>query len=301
MTLLGNRRSRVVGDLLNGAVPGYQGHVPGHRIEDVTCGHVFARGVEAGRHSRSVPTLDAQGLRDSTASFKGGSMSRRALTASSPQPRFDTKGVEHPISGDFLASRIPASGEAKTHYQSNLGLTSRIYEQPDCLEASRLPRGTGSGARSAPGCTVHIPGKRAQNVFGDGWSKSNERSLGEHTRARQAAKQGRGYEMSPPFLVPRADAMVEAPLFNPAYNGSTRGWSDCKYTGVHVDPAGMTAPTLRQKALGSVPPVPAKSIPGYSGWVPCRMGDNVVGVRQRECAEISGRLEHNNRTIIVQR
>lgn len=258
------QKSCVVGDLLNGAIPGYQGHVPGKRIEVSTCGHRFSQGVQAGRASRSVATLDAQATRQDMAAA--------------------TKTIRLP----------PDAGGAEVPYQARIGLMSRIYDQPDCPEARRLPRGSATAAGSLPGCTVHVPGKKAQNVFGEGWSKANVRSLGEHVRARKASRHVQRYDMGPSL-----EGVQEPSLFDSSYQGSTRGWSTCAYTGVQIGAAG--APAGRVQATGLSPPAMAKSIPGYSGWVPCRYGDNVFGVRQRECAEIAGTLKNNSRMTTVQR
>merc|ERR1712118_370864 len=100
------------------------------------------------------------------------------------------------------------------------------------------------------------PGKHAENVHAEGWSKSCERSLGAHLTAKLAAPRkfsmladGRTYVEPVP-----SDQMQERPLKNPSYQDAARGWSKCSFSGAHVDPAGRLAPNGRQDSYGNIGP-----------------------------------------------
>jgi hypothetical protein len=99
-----------------------------------------------------------------------------------------------------------------------------------------------------------------------------------------------------------ADNLAEIPLRNPSYQCRTRGWSDCEFSGIHVDAAGRTAPKNRQEGFGGVPPPPSRTqIHGYTGWVPGRVGESVIGERQCKTNDISAHLFKKNRMRTTQR
>jgi len=193
------------------------------------------------------------------------------------------------------------SGEEKHHLQSDMGLTSYAHE--DRGEFGKL-RGYGSASRAIKGFTGHIPGKFAENVFADGWSKMTERSVASHLRAvRKGPKEMSLLTQGGTVVAPQAaDMIAEIPLRNPSYQCRTRGWSGCEFSGIYVDAAGRDAPNNRQESYGGVGPPPSKgNIHGYQGWVPGRVGESVVGERQCKTNDVSGHLFKKNRMRITQR
>lgn len=276
------------------AAPGYAGHVPGVRVED-NPGVTFARSLEAGKAARSRATFDAQALRLGRADAE-----RRNRSVGTPtrQPLYDARGIGMPAAGDTFHSRVPSCEEEKTHFNSDHGLTSMAHEQRG--NAWRL-RGLGSAARSVPGCMVHVPGKVSENIVGVPWSRTTALSLDAHLSAKAAAPRW-GLLTQGGTLVPAksSDAPGETHIKNPSYQGSG-GWSTCEFTGSHVDAAGRKAPRDRQEAYGGqLPPAPT-FIHGYAGWVPGRVGENVVGERQCKTNDIAGHLQNKASIRIVQR
>jgi hypothetical protein len=226
------------------------------------------------------------------------------LTRSAPKgfaPMHDNRGIIHPFAGDCHHSRIPTEGEERVHFHSDLGLTSHTHENRGGF--GKL-KGYGSTARAIPGFTGHIPGKFAENVFADGWSKMTERSVASHIRAvRRGPKEMTMISEGGTIVAPTASDMLgEIPIHNPSYQCRHRGWSDCKFTGIDIDPAGRQAPKDRQEGYGAVSaPPPRKQIHGYMGWVPGRVGESVVGERQCKTNDISDHLFRKQRMRITQR
>jgi len=216
-------------------------------------------------------------------------------------PSHDARGIAHPFAGDVQHSRAPIEGEERVHFHSDLGLTSKAHEKRGGFGNLR---GYGSAARAIPGFTGHIPGKFAENVYADGWSKMTEKSVGSHIRAvRRGPKEMTMISEGGTIVAPTSsDMLSEIPLHNSSYQCRHRGWSDCKFTGVDVDPAGRAAPKDRQEAYGAVAAPPSnKWIHGYTGWVPGRVGESVVGERQCKTNDISDHLFRKNRMRITQR
>jgi hypothetical protein len=192
-------------------------------------------------------------------------------------------------------------GEERSHFQANLGLTSNAHENRGGFGNLQ---GYGSSTRAIPGFTGHIPGKFAENVHADGWSKMTEKSVASHLRAvRKGPKELTVLSENGTIVAPiPSDAMAEIPLRNPSYQCRHRGWATCEWTGIDVDPAGRLAPKDRQEGYGAVkPPDPKVGIHGYQGWVPGRVGESVVGERQCKTNDISDHLFRKQRMRITQR
>lgn len=223
----------------------------------------------------------------------------------------DKRGIGYPAAGDYFASDIRAVNEEKdaSHHHSAMGLTSLSHE--DRGAAERL-RGYGRSTRGIPGYCGYVPGKLAENVHADTWSKSNEKSLGAHFGARLAAPKKWGLLTESGTMVApvKSDTMAENATFNPSYHDRVRGWSNCQFTGTHIDPAGRLAPKDRQEGFScQQPPAPnvsthgyrGSAIHGYSGWVPGRSGDSVVGERQCKTNAVADHLFKKNYMRITQR
>jgi len=296
-SLIATRR-HVVGEHIGGAIPGYLGHIPGSRSEADLHGSGPSRTIEACRHARSRATYDPQ----AHAKSQRDEADRLSRTVPPPRaPMHDNRGNAHPFAGDTQHSRIPVDGEEKFHLQSHLGLTSHAHE--DRGSFGKL-RGYGSASRAISGFTGHIPGKHAENVFADGWSRMTERSVASHLRAaRKGPKEMSLLAEGGTIIAPNAgDMLGEVPLRNPSYQCKTRGWSTCEYSGIYLDSAGRAAPKNRVESYGGVPPPPSKAcIHGYQGWVPGRVGESVVGERQCKTNEISEHLFKKNRMRVTQR
>lgn len=280
------------------AIPNYAGHVPGVRTEeDVSFGY-FGKNVDACRHRRSRATFDHQDAR-----IKQEDQERftRSLPTRIEAPEYDKRGVSHPVAGDTLHSRVPASNEDRVHYQSSLGLTSLTHEDRGGIGRHR---GYQSASRAIAGFTGHIPGKIAENIFSDGWSKTTERSVANHLAAvRNNPKEHCVMTQGATVVAPHpADTLGEKPIFNPSYQDRIRGWSNCEFTGKHVEAAGRLAPKDRQEGFQGVSPPPSKGrIHGYAGWVPGRVGENVVGERQCKTNDIANHLFKKQRMRVTQR
>lgn len=290
------------------AIPGYMGHVPGARLEDAAHGSTFHRSLEIARGLRSRPTFDAQAMRlHQEADMRRTRTTEEMVTA----PPVDGRGLGYPSAGDFMHSRVRASNEAKdeSHFHSSMGLTSLSHEDRGAAERTK---GFGHAARGVPGYGGHVPGKVAENVFADTWSKSHENSLGAHFSARMAAPKRFGMLTKGGTMVATvpSDTLPESSIFNTSYHDRLRGWSTCQFSGTEVDPAGRLAPRDRQEAFGlHQPPIPnvrshglrGSAIHGYMGWVPSRQGESIVGERQCKTNAISDHLSRKNQLRITQR
>jgi len=242
---------------------------------------------------RSRATFNAQDLR-----LAREDQARRAQSLVAPprQPAYDSRGIGYAAAGDTAQSRIPVSGEERVYFHSDMGLTSHAHENRGTAGGIR---GHGSVARGIPGFAGHVPGKRAENVFSDTWSKSNVKSLDAHFTARSRAPKTWSTMTHGGTMIASAasDAIHETPLSNSSYQDRVGGWSACHFTGCHVQPAGARAPAGRQDNHGSSPPAPPSgsrkteiAIHGYTGFVPGRYGENVVGERQSTTNAISDHL-----------
>jgi len=311
-TKLLRTRREVFGDppqTIGHAIPGYAGHVPGQRHEDATYGVTWARSLEAARDTRSRSTFCPQSLRrqEEVEFNKQMTRSQPTLTA----PAIDKRGINYPAAGDYLHSSIRATEEGKdiSHHHSTMGLMSRSYEE---LGGAEKLRGYGRSTRGIPGYCGYVPGKLAENVYADTWSKGNERSLSSHFDARMKAPKKWGLVTEQCTLVApvAADAIKEVSLFNSSYHDRLRGWSNCQFSGSHIDAAGRLPPRDSQEGYGRQPPPPPNSsthgmrgsaIHGYAGWVPGRVGENVVGERQCKTNAVADHLFRKARMRNTQR
>lgn len=295
---LHNSRRHVLRDQISVAIPNYVGHIPGARTEEDVSFGTFSRNLDACRQKRSRATFDPQ---DARIKKEDGDRLARSLPATVQAPVYDKRGTSHPVAGDTAHSRVPESHEERVHFQSDLGLTSLAHENRGGFGRHR---GYQSATKGIPGFTGHIPGKNAENIFADGWSKTTERSVANHlTAVRSSAKEATVLTAGGTVVAPHpSDMLGEVPIFNPSYQDRTRGWSNCEFTGKNVEAAGRLAPKNRQEGFnGLAPPASRNQIHGYAGWVPGRVGESVVGERQCKTNDISDHLFRKNRMRITQR
>lgn len=300
--LLCKTQRQSVGNHIGNAVPGYAGHVPGHRIEVTNFGQTFARDVEASRSSRTRHTVDPQALR---LTQERAEMRRTCSVPTVRGPTHDPRGFTYPAAGDTRHSRVPPSGEEKAHYHSSMGLTSLAHEG---LGGAGHLKGYAKAATGIPGYRGYVPGKAAENVFAEGWSKSHEQSLGAHFSARASQAKKFSIIAEGGTMVPAhpSDSLKEIPIKSNSYHDRVRGWSNCEFVGTQVDPAGRMAPSGRQEGFGAVQAnintmTASAPIHGYAGWVPGRVGENVVGERQCKTNAVSQQLFNKSRMRITQR
>jgi len=285
-TLLRSRR-HVVGDHIAGAIPNYAGHVPGARHDDATFAQSFARAKEAGRNARTRETCDAQVMR--RALERGDAAASSGSSTLVRQPYRDSRGIAYPSAGDTQHSRIPVSGEEKVHLHSGMGLTSAAHDGAGRMASLR---GFGAASLGVPGYAGCVPGKAAENIFAEPWSRGGERALAAHFEANAKAPKQWSLMTEGGTMVAAqpTDGLREVPLHNPSYQHHQKGWSKCEFTGARVDPAGRLGPRDRQEAFGNGSPEMIKTkavIHGYSGCVPGRVGESVVGERQCKTNQIS--------------
>merc|ERR1712126_248517 len=149
-----------------------------------------------------------------------------------------------------------------------------------------------------PGYQGYIPGKVAENCYGETWQRSHEASSRAFAKTYDVrsmmnlndpkGRLGRVPYGTWPWKLtypgaPEKETFLEQPLFNPNYQNHVVGWSDCKYTGTAVDPAGRLAPWGMQESWGLKKP----NLPNYRP---------VHGLR-----EVFGESKANNYDIAVQK
>jgi len=306
-TLVFDTKRSIIGEHIGNAVPGYTGHVPAMRMEAPCYFERFSSSVQLARAERSNKTFNQQVHR---LTCDDRDRKTRTMVPPTRLPTYDNRGISHPAAGDVVHSRVPASNEEKAHYQSSMGLTSLAHEN---LGGAGQLKGYGAASRGIPGYKGFIPGKNAENCFAETWSKNHERSLNSHFNARGRAPKSwtlltEGHTTTMPV---DSDTLAEIPIRNPSYQDHARGWSDCTFSGHHIDPAGRLAPMGRQESYSlAMPPVNKQlglgfhgSVPihGYAGCVPGRVGENVVGERQCKTNAISDHLFKKSRMRNTQR
>jgi hypothetical protein len=272
------------------AIPGYTGFVPGKNVEEI-CGGTFRRVNSEARLMRSYDRYDHQDL-VKTRKYPEALPKR----SRSPIPR-DGRGLRSPAAGDQHESVI--------------------------MRATDLPHGPGGPEpHGFPKCAIphyggYIPGKDSENVYGDTWTKVNNRSVAAHHmsehglgtrpiprplydgRQNEAFKRMMTYERT---VVPRVetDSYKEMPLINPSAQDLVRGTSSCPFTGKHVDPAGRDFPKGRTDDWGrTAPPEPWRAH-GYQGYQVGKYAENVHGERQSRTEQIALHLHRKNRLRITQ-
>lgn len=285
-------------DHIGNAIPGYLGHVPGSRngpahIQSAS----FANTVRGCREARSHQAWHTQGHRMNQDAEE---QRARSVVPPSMAPMYDKRGISHPLAGDTLHSRIAPTNEERVHFQSSMGLTSFAHEDRGGLGTMK---GYGSASRGIPGFMGHIPGKNAENVFAEGWSKCHERSVRSHFNARRdVPKKWNVMSEGCTLVAPTAsDTLTEKPLFNPAYNDCQNGWSTCEFSGTKVGPAGRLAPHGRQEGFGGASVPLMGQMSGYAGWAPGRIGENVIGERTAKTDFLAHHLHKKTRMRNTQR
>lgn len=266
------------------------GYVPGRR-DNCDFG-TWARMTQACHEQRKLPTFDAQML-----AAENAHKARNAIVDQIRAPR--------PMS----AGSVDAAGDQ----YMKVGRDHSTKEVP----------GFASVTRNIPGFTGYIPGKVAENLFGDGFSKTCESSLSSHFLARRArphsAPTGPHSSSRPrtsqrPVSAPiltkdhtavttmESDFFQEIPLHNRNYQDVLRGWSRCEYTGCQIEPAGAVAPVGRQERFGRAKPPEVDGIPpGYTGYVPGKISENIFAERKLKERQISKLLTHKNKVRSKQR
>eukprot|EP00931_Biecheleriopsis_adriatica_P121240 TRINITY_DN96323_c0_g1_i1.p1 TRINITY_DN96323_c0_g1~~TRINITY_DN96323_c0_g1_i1.p1 ORF type:complete len:311 (-),score=40.87 TRINITY_DN96323_c0_g1_i1:61-993(-) len=296
-TQIFNTRRSAIGDHIGNAVPGYMGYVPGARLEVENSAATHKRSIELAKESRSHRTWDAQAHR-----LGREHADRRARSTVPPTllPTYDNRGISYPAAGDTHHSRVASSTEEKVHFHSSMGLSSLTH---DNLGGAGDLKGYGAAARGIPGYKGFVPGKVAENVHAEVWSKCHEKSLKSHFESRGRAPKVYSLvtEGRTTIAPVKADTLAEVPIRNPSYHDHARGWSDCAFTGKHIDSAGRLPPHGRQEGFGGIqPPVNQMGmhgiipIHGYAGCVPGRVGENVVGERQCKTNAIADQLFRKN-------
>jgi len=292
------------------------GYVPGRR-ENIDFG-TWHRETEACHEHRSLPTFDAQ-------------MLRRSCESEPPFiircPKRDNRGLGFPAAGDTDTAAM-TSNERRSHVApGNVSMTwdATVNQAPLGYKGSAHDiKGYGNVTRNIPGFTGHIPGKIAENLFGDGFSKTCENAIASHFQARRdprphSAPTGSRSSSRPrtsqrPISAPvftkdhtavpwvESDFFPEIPLHNKSYQDMIRGWSRCPYNGCQVEPAGAVAPVGRQERFDRArPPVVDGIPPGYTGYVPGKRSENVFAERKHTVRAISQLLTHKNKLRSKQR
>jgi hypothetical protein len=277
-------------DKQQNSIPGYTGFVPGRNAESLE-GSTFRRMNSEARLQRSFDRYDHQDLLKTR--YNPPAVEKRPR---SPIPR-DARGLRSPAAGDQHESVI--------------------------MRTSDLPHGAGGPEpHSHPRCAIpkyggYIPGKDSENVYGDTWTKVNNRAVAAHHmsehgqgvrplprplydgRQNEAFKRMMTYERT---VVPRVetDNWREMPLINPSVQDLVRGTSSCPFTGKHVDPAGRDNPNGRTDSWGrTAPPAPWRAH-GYAGYQVGKYAENVHGERQSRTEQIALHLHRKNRLRITQ-
>jgi len=272
------------------SIPGYTGYIPGKRSECIV-GGTFQRINSESRLIRAVDRYDHQDL-----------------LKTRMHPEAPPKRPRSPIPRDARGLRSPAAGDQR---------------ESVIMRSSDLPHGPGGPEpHSIPKCAIpkyagYIPGKSSENVYGDTWTKVNNRSVAAHHmaehgqltrplprplwdgRQNEAFKRRLTYERT---VVPRveSDANKEMPLIDPSVLDLVRGTSSDPFVGKHVDAAGREAPRGRTESWGRTqPPAPWRTH-GYQGYQVGKVAENVTGVRQAMTEQVGLHLYRKNRLRITQ-
>lgn len=302
------------------AIPGYTGYVPGR--SDNFDFSTWRRETQACCSNRSLPTFDAQQLRRER---------ERDLPSRTRCPKYDNRGIGFRPAGDTDSVAMTTNERTSQIAPGNVSQTwdATVNHAPLGRNGSAHDiKGYSSVTRNIPGFTGYIPGKVAENLFGDGFSKTCENSLASHFLARKdqfphlrphSAPTGLRSSSRPntsqrPISAPvitkdhtavlavDTDFMKEIPLISSSYQDMIRGWSQCPYNGCQVEPAGAVAPVGRQERFfRPQPPVGDGIPPGYTGYVPGKRSENVFAERKHVTRQISQLLTHKNKVRSKQR
>lgn len=301
------KEPRFVGNHVVTGIPGYKGYQPGKRELEAGTYKSIAREGRAHRADVMYGRL----TNDEKAPYLDKSWFDKMPKEILPEPRESFRGnpkaflSELPAAGDTRESKIPRSKDLPPHHE-------------ECG-----PKGRGASVCGITSYTGYLPGYKAENTYGSTWSRTRMRSTGaslEHTRktrhlsttdakhpARSCvrlSKEG--------TAVPEAetDLFPEMVPFSNSYNDVKRGYSSCMFSGTHIDPAGRLAPSgagalsrqpARQDAFGRQKPPPPVVPHGYTGCIPGKFAENVIGERICKTNEIAKFLTYKNQIRVVQR
>ncbi|CAD7948859.1 unnamed protein product [Amoebophrya sp. A25] len=305
------------------AIPGYRGYLPGVKSETIG-ENIFSNVVYESQHatkrlghSQSAQLYD----RDQARAAQAGLLSIRVPEPTREQilKTLDNKrGDEDRVAGfaaaagDYRESRVPDSYES-------------YYEEPpldNTLKAKTNIVGYGG----------HVPGREAENVHGNTWTRTNLNATSAFHRTFRGRNRN---ERSDPWAVtkgksrlhPRGaydmeqnrnqkflytkertavgrvetDTQEEVPLYNNSYNDMRRGWSLDPFVGKQIDAAGRQEPFTMQESYGCVRPFKALRAPGYTGFVPGKIGENIVAERQTMTDHIAVHRTNKNKSEKLQR
>jgi len=304
------------------AIPGYRGYLPGVRAETIGEGLFSAVVYDSQQATRKRGHAQQHFLRDRDIEHRR----RNAPPLSVPPPTreevlktLDNKRGDDdmrtgwvPTAGDYRESRVLNSLEAH-------------YEEPP-------PDNVLKAKTNIVGYGGHIPGRESENVFANTWTRTNMNATAAFYRTYRgrnrdgrddplALTKGRSrlsprgvYDMQQNrngkllfskerTVVPRneADTKPEIPMFSTSYQDKRRGWSLDPWVGKQIDPAGREEPFSRQESFGCIPAFGAPRAPGYTGYVPSKVAENVVGERQTMADHISFHRNTKNRAEQMQR
>ncbi|CAD7968790.1 unnamed protein product [Amoebophrya sp. A120] len=284
-------------------IPGYRGYLPGVKAETIGEGlfsnvlyesqHATKRKGHAQQHylldrdtDRAVRNLDYE------------PMPERYPTKEEILKKLDNKRGDD----DMATGWVPTAGDYRE---------SRVLDSHECYYEEPPMDNVLKAKTNIVGYTGHIPGRESENVFANTWSRTNMNATaafyrtfrGRNRNERNdplALTKGRSrlfprgvYDMNQNqggkllFTKERtvvgrneSDSKPEIPMFSSSYQDKRRGWSLDPWVGKQIDPAGREEPFSRQESYGCIPPFAAPRAPGYTGFVPGKVGENVVGERQ---------------------
>lgn len=285
-------------------IPGYRGYIPG-RGEN--CAGTFKQMADVSRANRCKAAFSRLEPEERGNNYREATWFERLPpkeTITMPEYRGIDKvaprGMEP--AGDLKEARIKSGWKKATDHE-DLG-----------------PPGHGAAVAGIVNYAGFLPGYRSENVYGHTWGRTRQLSVGAYFDAsadkdlrRRAGLMDAKHPVRDPTqgvrltkestAVPDVDAdrLREVPLHSNSYQDVRRGFSRCMYGGVDVDPAGRAAPFGRQDTFGRKKAPSPEKPHGYTGFVPGKLGQNVVGERICKTNEISKLLSYKNSIRVVQR
>lgn len=283
------------------AIPGYKGYIPGRTENYAGTYKKMTEKSQTGRHQTAFSKLEPEEQRSKAAYLDATWFTRKPKEP--PRERVpDVRGIDPPAAGDFCESRIPHSSS-----------TPKLSKQQSDIGGLARPQ------KGITAFTGFIPGFKSENVYGKTWNRSLQMSADAHLQAN-ADERARCAETKQPrhpardkvratlltkesTVVPEVDAdgLREVPLHSNSYQDVRRGYSRCMFAGVDVAPAGRAPPFGRQDGFGRRPAPSPEKPHGYTGYVPGKIAQNVVGERICKTNEISKLLTYKNHTRVLQR
>jgi len=270
------------------AIPRYGGYKPTHYSEHVYGGMLH-------RHAALKPSERPHAL----TTHEVINLKRNASVPSQSTKPWDRRNIQIPPAGDYKESTI-ASPRRKE------GTT----------DAKNFAKG------NIPGYTGYVPGKVAENMYGETWTRSLYAADKGYRKTHVGSNRLERDDVMPDKsrLIPRGmwdmaqnknkrhllthdgtviakmdcDQMKERPIFNPSYQDLVNGWSSCPYTGKHIDPAGRAEPTRKQEGFEQVRPLASDPKRGVFGR------KEIFGERKIKANEICHLQQQKNRVNILQ-